>query len=195
MTTKERILIAAHEILATGGGDALSFDAIARALGLSKQAVLYWFPSKPDLLAALFVPSVQAEADAALSALQGTIRPEEAIAVFVRAIIAFHLGHLDRFRMMYLVPQTMKGTGDTADRAILPLIHAASDRLYGALAERLGPPAPETRQQAVAVHSACLGLLLMLGLAQGTGDQLKHRTEDLVEALITRLGGGAGGAP
>lgn len=187
MTTKDRILAAAQEILTTGGVGALSFDAIARALGLSKQAVLYWFPSKPALLAELFAGWVRAEADVAVAALAGAPGPEQAIAAFVRAITDFHLGHLDRFRLMYLVPQTMKVGADPANRQILPLIHAESDRLYAALAGRLA--GPEARRQAMAVHSATLGLLLMVGLAEGSGDPLKHRTEDLITALIARLGG------
>lgn len=35
------------------GVDATSLDALARELGLTKQAILYWFPSKDALLAAV----------------------------------------------------------------------------------------------------------------------------------------------
>lgn len=192
MKTKDRIILAAQQILATGGLGALSFDAIARALGVSKQAVLYWFPSKPDLLAELFVGWLQAEADAAEAALADCAAGPPAIAAFVRTIAAFHLGNLDRFRLMYLVPQTL-GTGpqDPGDRRVLPQIHATTGRLYAALASRLLAPPAEARQQAVAIHAAVLGLVLMAGLADSIGDPLKHPSDALVSALIVRLAGQA----
>ncbi len=46
MGTKDRIIVAAEGLLRDGGIGALSFDAIARVLGVSKQAVLYWFPPR-----------------------------------------------------------------------------------------------------------------------------------------------------
>jgi AcrR family transcriptional regulator len=187
VSTKERIVLAAQRILSEGGIASLSFDAIARALGVSKQAVLYWFPSKPDLLAELFVGWVRQEAEVALAALEGASTPPQAIAAFVRAVAGFHLGHLDRFRLMYLVPQTLQAGGDAADRAVLPMIHAATGQLYAALAQRL--EGPEARRQAMVIHAATLGLVMMLGLAEGIGDPLKHGTEALVAGLIRQMGG------
>ena len=60
--TKDKILATAQRILTDGGIGALSFDAIARQMGVSKQAILYWFPTKQALLAALFVAWVENEA-------------------------------------------------------------------------------------------------------------------------------------
>ncbi len=84
-----------------------------------------------------------------------------AIEAFVCAVSAFHLSALDRFRLMYLVPQTLRTPSDPADRAVLPQIHAATNELYAALADRL--PGPEPRQRAVAIHAAALGLVMMVG--------------------------------
>lgn len=186
--TKDKILLAAQRILAEGGVGALAFDSIARDLGVSKQAILYWFPTKQALLAALFVAWAKDEADAAVAALSGTVTASEAIAGFVRAVARFHLGHLARFRLMYLVPQTIRpAEHDPADREILSQIHEVTDRLYGSLANRLcGPPA-EARKQAVAIHSATLGLAMLVGLAESIGDPLKHQTDDLLSALVDRL--------
>lgn len=190
MNTREKILQVTRALLVSGGIGAVSFDAIARGLGLSKQAVLYWFPSKQELLAEMFVGWLTAEADAAVAALAGAGRGAEAIKAFVPAIAGFHFGSLDRFRMMYLVPQTLRGgVQDTPDDAVLARIHAATSRLYGALAERLEGDPLAARQEAVAVHSAVLGLLLMVGLADAAGDPLKHASDDLVAALVARLTG------
>ena len=41
--TNKKILTIAREILASDGLGAVSFDTIARRLGRTKQAVLYWY--------------------------------------------------------------------------------------------------------------------------------------------------------
>lgn len=48
--TRQRILTAAIDLFGTRGVDAVSLDEIARAVGVRKQTVLYWFPSKDQLL-------------------------------------------------------------------------------------------------------------------------------------------------
>ena len=90
--------------------------------------------------------------------------------------------------MMYLAPQTLKaGIQEARSSEVLDKIHATTSKLYEALANRLDGPPDKARQTAFAVHSATLGLVLMLGLAEGIGDPLKHSEEDLVSALIAKL--------
>ncbi len=185
MKTSEKILDATRDILAEGGIGAVSFDAIARRLGVTKQAVLYWYPSKRDLLAELFLGWLKAEADATEAALA---EPDAPVAAFVRALVRFHRGDLGRFRAMYLVPQTLRQAGqDQPDSDVMAQINATTARMYGALASRLPGDTVTARQQAVAIHAAALGLVMMLGLAEGVGDPLKHADTDLVEALVARL--------
>jgi AcrR family transcriptional regulator len=49
-STRERILDVALDLFGTRGVDAVSLDEIARAVGVRKQTVLYWFASKDDLV-------------------------------------------------------------------------------------------------------------------------------------------------
>ena len=185
--TPDRILSIARDLLAAEGLSGLSFDAIARKLGRTKQAVLYWYPSKRGLLAAMYLPALQAEADAVASALAGQTGRDPAIAAFVRAVAAFHLSDLDRFRLMYLVPQTTRGkAADWGDGGLVDQVHPVTDALYGALADRLGAGG---RAEAVAIHSAVLGLVLMHGLAASVQDPLKHPPDVLIDALIASLTG------
>ncbi len=51
--TRERILDAALDLFGSGGVDATSLDDIARAVGVAKQTVLYWFVSKEELAVAV----------------------------------------------------------------------------------------------------------------------------------------------
>lgn len=183
-----RILDTARQILASDGLAALSFDAVARRLGRSKQAVLYWFPTKQDLLAALFVPWLEAEAAAAVSAVAATTGRKRAIRAFVSAVAAFHFADLDRFRLMYLVPQTTGSRRDArSNRELIGRVHPVTGSLYGALAERLGGGGKRARAEAMAVHSSVLGVVMMFALADALDDPLRHSRTRLVEALISRL--------
>lgn len=51
--TRERILDAALDLFGTRGVDAVSLDEIAREVGVRKQTILYWFPSKEALVDAV----------------------------------------------------------------------------------------------------------------------------------------------
>lgn len=51
--TADRILVAAMGEFGTRGYEATSLDDLARLLGIRKQTILYWFPSKDALLEAV----------------------------------------------------------------------------------------------------------------------------------------------
>jgi TetR/AcrR family transcriptional regulator len=51
--TADRILVAAMRAFGTRGYEATSLDDLARELGIRKQTILYWFPSKEALLEAV----------------------------------------------------------------------------------------------------------------------------------------------
>ncbi len=53
MKTPDRILVAAMADFGTRGYEATSLDDLARVLGIRKQTILYWFPSKDALLSAV----------------------------------------------------------------------------------------------------------------------------------------------
>jgi AcrR family transcriptional regulator len=57
--TSDRILDAALEQFGRRGYEATSLDALAAELGVTKQAILYWFPSKDALMDAVVVRSAE----------------------------------------------------------------------------------------------------------------------------------------
>ncbi len=184
----DQILATARGILASGGLGAVSFDSIANRLGCSKQAVLYWYPTKNDLLAAMILPWLEAEAETAVGAVSKSTTRTQAVGSFVRSIVGFHLQDLDRFRMIYLVPQTTSPR--SADREQIfagEKIYPVTSRLYTALAHYLDGDPNAARREAVAIHSAVLGLVLMFAFADAVKDPLKHSQGNLTEALITSL--------
>lgn len=188
--TSAQILTIARDILASEGLGAISFDAIARRLGKSKQAVLYWFPTKQDLLAEMFLPCLESEVEVAVTSLENSNCRDDAIRDFVRGVTKFHLADLNRFRLMYLLPQTIKsGSEAQQDIGLVERVHPITDRLYGTLAGHLEGDDASTRREAFAIHAAVLGLVLMCGLADKLQDPLKHSEDELVAALISRLSG------
>jgi AcrR family transcriptional regulator len=53
--TRSRILEVATDLFGLRGVDAVSLDVIATEVGVAKQTLLYWFPSKDDLVQAVLV--------------------------------------------------------------------------------------------------------------------------------------------
>ncbi|MEY2975041.1 MAG: hypothetical protein RIR49_1461 [Actinomycetota bacterium] len=83
--TRSRILDAALDLFGTRGIEAVSLDEIARSVGVRKQSLLYWFPSKGDLvdavldvvsdeLIAVVGAAVRSAGDAPLDRIDSVIR-------------------------------------------------------------------------------------------------------------------------
>ncbi|MFN6119047.1 MAG: TetR/AcrR family transcriptional regulator [Actinomycetes bacterium] len=54
-STRDRILVVATDLFGRRGFDAVSLDQIAAEVGVAKPTMLYWFPSKDELLQAVLV--------------------------------------------------------------------------------------------------------------------------------------------
>ncbi len=52
-STRDRILVVATDLFGRRGSEAVSLDQIAAEVGVTKQTLLYWFPSKDELLHAV----------------------------------------------------------------------------------------------------------------------------------------------
>jgi AcrR family transcriptional regulator len=70
-SSPERILAVSLQLFGTRGFEATSLDAIAAEVGLRKQTILYWFPSKETLLDAVAERSAQELRAALEDALEG----------------------------------------------------------------------------------------------------------------------------
>jgi AcrR family transcriptional regulator len=190
--TRRRILSAAAEIVASQGMAGVTFDAVAARLKMTKQAVIYWFPTKIALLSELALPGLRAEARAAIDAVAGTADPAGAGRAVVRGLISFHLSDLARFRLMYLAPQigvTARARQTAAE--LVQQVHPVTSEMYGAIAAALGD-GPQARETAVALHMAALGPVLMVALTEAMGDPLRHRPEALADRLASVLAAGVG---
>lgn len=124
--TRERILEAATDLFGLRGVDAVSLDVIATEVGVAKQTLLYWFPSKDDLvqsvlgaaateLALVIEAAVRAAPDAPLDRIGAVVR-----AVFRPAV--------RRPALLGLVREVDRLAPPTADRLraeLAPLVDRA----------------------------------------------------------------------
>lgn len=185
-----RILEEARKIVRESGPDKLTFDAVAGRVGISKQAVIYWYPNKARLVEALVRPALEAEAAAGKSAFRRDARPDDAIRAFIQALAVFHLSDLDRYRLMYVTPQIGQRPGRAgAMVTTLGRVHPATTEMYDALAERLVSGGRydrlvEARRAATAIHTALLGLVLRMAMADQLNAPLRHRDHALIDALV-----------
>lgn len=191
--TRNKILEIAAELARQGDAAQLTFDAVASRLGTSKQAVIYWFPTKEDLIAGVALPALKAEAECAVAAVEEAIDATDAIGRFARAVANFHLADLDRFRLVYLSPQM----GSRTNRLRTPgrigeAVHPVTATMYRALETKLAADPSfshrgDPRRAAVAVHMAALGHVLLVAMAEAVGDPLAHDPADLLDSLVTLL--------
>ncbi len=188
--TAVRILAAAREIVRSTGPDSLTFDAVATRVGVSKQAVLYWYPNKARLIEALVRPALEAESTAGKNAVSRNATPAQAIRAYVDALAVFHTSDLDRFRLMYVTPQIGQRPGRNGQMlTTLGRIHPATTEMYDTLADRLVDGGRYTRvidarRAAAAIHTALLGLILRMAMADALNAPLRLRDDALVEALV-----------
>ena len=124
--TRDRILDSATDLFGRRGVDAVSLDAIAADVGVAKQTLLYWFPSKDDLVRAVLVSAAQELTvliDAAVRAAPDD--PLDRIEAVIRAVFR---PAVRRPALLGLVPEVSRlpsATGDRLTADLAPLVDRA----------------------------------------------------------------------
>jgi AcrR family transcriptional regulator len=191
--SREVIVDHAQRLAAEGGMAALTFQALAAELGVSKQAIIYWYPSKWELLRDVALRGLRAEADSTAAAVRDARSAPEAIERFLRSLIGFHLADLGRFRMLYLATQfDRRAAPPSLVDDVLDPIHRTTSAMYAALEARIAADpqfvgGENPRRLAVAAHMAGVGLVTMLALADSVQDPMAHETGALVDSLVALL--------
>ena len=172
------------------GLNGVTFQALADALGVSKQAILYWYPSKWELIADCGVPIIRQEADALIGALAGSRDGSDAIERFIRAFASHYAPRLPLFRVVYL-PEPLGTEPNAPDQqAALAPIHRVTSSIYAALETWIASDASlaqqdvSPRQLAVAAHMSAVGLITMFAVADAYGDPLVHSFDKMVDAMV-----------
>lgn len=133
--TRLRVLDAALSSFGTRGVDATSLDAIAAELGVRKQTILYYYPSKQQLLDAV----LEVAAGEMVDALEAAIRDQPGGFARVEAIVrqVFRVA-LRRPELLGLVRELSRTGGAPAARfteALEPLAERAASFLQAEMDE------------------------------------------------------------
>ena len=133
-TTRERILDGALASFGTRGYEATSLDALAASLGLTKQAILYHFPSKEALLEAVIDRSaVELRAtleDALADAGQGWLRIE----AIVRSVFRLAARRPELLGLVREVSRLGPPSATRLTTALDPLVARATEFLEAEMA-------------------------------------------------------------
>jgi len=198
--TADRILDAALGSFAKLGYGATSLDALAGGLGLRKQTILYYFPSKEALLEAVIHRAASELAEALVAA---TARTEPERIVRVQAVIdtVFRVGAL-RPELLALLREASRLGPPASTRlsdALEPMVAAAAGFLAAsgnASASGAGLSPAAARRLVLRAGARIIGLatevevLADLGIEADIG-WVRRRRRDLLDELRDTLGKGS----
>jgi TetR/AcrR family transcriptional regulator len=189
--TRERILDAALVAWGTRGYEATSLDALATGLGITKQSILYWFPSKEALLDALIARSTRELAEAMQAALEGAGDGWEKVEAVVRSV--FRLA-ARRPELLGLVREVSRLGPPAATRMTLelqPLVRRASEFL------EMEMDAGHMRRHdpnllLLAIYSTVIGMVTEVEVLRAFGEEptarsLVRRRTDVLQLLRSAL--------
>lgn len=190
-STKDRILAGALQSFGAAGIDATSLDALARQLGLTKQAILYWYPSKEVLVDAVIdfcAVELQARFSGALRDAPDGFGRVEAIVRTAFRLAARHPAMLGLIREVNRIgpPMSTRLTG-----SVTPLLEAAAGWLGAEMdAGRLRRHDPKLL--VLVAYSAVTGLATEVEVLRALGEEptlasLVRRRNQLVALLRDAL--------
>lgn len=125
-STRERILDAATDLFGVRGVEAVSLDVIATEVGVAKQTLLYWFPSKDDLVQAVLVAAVAELSLGVEAAIRATTDdPLDRIDAVVRAVFRQAVRRPALLGLVREISRLPAASGDRLQEAFEPLVGRA----------------------------------------------------------------------
>jgi AcrR family transcriptional regulator len=125
-STRQRILDAATDLFGVRGVEAVSLDVIAGEVGVAKQTLLYWFPSKDDLVQAVLgaaVLELSVGVEAAIRA--STDDPLDRIDAVVRAVFRSAVRRPALLGLVREISRLSPASGDKLMQQFEPLVSRA----------------------------------------------------------------------
>jgi TetR/AcrR family transcriptional regulator len=190
-STSARILDAALVSFATRGYEASSLDALADGLGIRKQTILYWFPSKEVLLEAVIDRSAVELAAALEESLTTAGSGWSRVEAVVRSV--FRLA-ARRPELLGLVREMGRLGTPAATRlvaALDPLVHRATEFLQAEM-DAGHMKRHEPRLLLLAIYSTVIGMLTEVEVLRAFGEEpngrsLVRRRNEILELLRSAL--------
>jgi AcrR family transcriptional regulator len=189
--TADRILVAAMDAFGSRGYDGTSLDDLARELGIRKQTILYWFPSKESLLEAVVdrcAEEVSRRLVLALERAEGGFGRVEAM---VRAMFRLAARHPSMLGFLREVTRLGPPASTRLLEHLSPLIERASAFLEAEMdAGRMRRHDP--RLLLLAAYSMVTGMATEVEVLRAFGEEptlasLVHRRDELLSLLRAAL--------
>lgn len=189
--TADRIVEAALRAFGTDGFDRTSLDALARELGVTKQAILYWYPSKEVLLDAV-IDFCAAELQRRFArALDGAPDGFDRVERIVRTSFRLAARHPSMVGLMREVNRIGPPTSTRLTAAVTPLLEAAAGWLQVEMdAGRLRTHDPKLL--VLVAYSSVTGLATEVEVLRAMGEEptlasLVRRRDQLIRLLKDAL--------
>lgn len=189
--TADRILDAALVSFGTRGYEATSLDALAEGLGMRKQSILYWFPSKDALLEALIDRSAAELAEALEASLARAGGGWARIEAVVRSVFRLAARRPELLGLVREVGRLGPPAATRLTLALDPLVARASAFLEaemdaGALRRH------EPRLLLLAIYSTVIGMVTEVEVMRALGEEptarsLVRRRADVLDLLRSAL--------
>lgn len=189
--TANRILDAALGSFGSRGYEATSLDALAEGLGLRKQSILYWFPSKEALLEVLIDRSAAELAAALEDSLARAGSGWSRVEAVVRSVFRVAAG---RPELLGLVREASRLGPPAATRLVLalePLVARASAFLESEM-DSGHMRRHEPRLLLLAIYSTVLGMVTEVEVLRALGEEptarsLVRRRQEILRLLRSAL--------
>jgi AcrR family transcriptional regulator len=188
--TRKEILVTAQHILMDRGVEAVTLASVSGEMGLTKQALYHYFPSKEALIRCLVTALLDDEIDSLLNAIDETDTGSHTLGTMIRAFYDYYIGNLNAFRAIYCQSQLYSAGELVLDAETLRnKVNVRTRMLFDILEERISTGSmsaserAELRRLTFTAWLAALGLLTMLSVADATKDPLIHSDTDLLATL------------
>lgn len=183
--SRDDILAAARTVLLRDGIAAVTLEAVARAAGMSKTGLYYYFASKEALVFELIFGALQGHAERVRDSVEAERSGAAALKAVIRDTVEAYTPQMDDFRLAYLLGQVSSGLQIAPDQLarLRPLNDMLLARTAGMLAEEGGKGVAEPRLLTFLAFVSAIGLLTMKGLVESHGDPLVYSDEQMIDAL------------
>ena len=190
-STRDRILDAAVASFAGRGFEATSLDSVAKGLGLTKQSILYWFPSKDALLEAVIARSAADLSVTLEAALAGAGEGWDRVEAVVRSVFRLAARQPELLGLLRELGRLGPPPATQMTLALEPLVERASAFLEAEMdagtMRRYDP-----RLLLLAIYSTVIGMVTEVEVLRALGEEptarsLVRRRADVIQLLRTAL--------
>jgi AcrR family transcriptional regulator len=187
--SRQEILAATRTVLARVGPTALRVEQVAAELGVTKQALYHYYPSREAVLFEVCIDELVAAAEAVNQAALAAPDGAGALEAILRAYIGHFLPNLEMHRLVTMFVPTPEAFRTAPE--VLARIRPVNDLMYAAAEAKLAaerrpkksdPRAP--RRLAFTAHLAALGFLTMRAITDSMKDPLLYSDAELVDELV-----------